>query len=266
MHEGNGDAAEFYDQLAATYDRLYPDWELACREQGQALHALLCRELGPGPHRVLDAAVGIGTQLLGLTGLGHRVYGTDISHGAVRRAAAESARRGADAALGVADMRALPFAEAGFDAVVCADNAVPHLMSRADVTRALGEMRRVTRPGGTVLLSIRDYDLARREHPTGTPPQVSGTGGEVTITFQVWRWREDGARYDLQHFQLVGEGRGWRVACRTASYWAITRAELGDCAERAGLSELEWLQPEDSGFFQPVLMGRRAGDQVLTGG
>ena len=46
----------------------------------------------------------------------------------MRRAWAEAGRGGLSPALAVADMRALPSAGGTFDAVVCADNAVAHLM------------------------------------------------------------------------------------------------------------------------------------------
>ena len=53
-------------------------------------------------------------------------------------------------------------------------------------------MRRVTRPGGVLLVSTRDYDQARQLHPTGTPPQVwVAPGGPVSVAFQVWDWRGD---------------------------------------------------------------------------
>jgi ubiquinone/menaquinone biosynthesis C-methylase UbiE len=248
---------DFYDDLAAVYDRLYPDWEVACREQGDTLDELLCRHLGPGPHRILDAAVGIGTQVLGLAVHGHELYGTDVSPGAVRRARAECAQRRVDAAIGMADMRALPFAGGSFDAVVCVDNAIAHLMSADGVTAALRELRRVTRSHGLVVVTTRDYDQARQTHPPGTLPQVwSRPDGQTTVTFQVWAWRADGQRYDLQHFQLIGDGQEWRVAQRTACYWAVTREELLDCADRAGFATARWLLPAESGFFQPALIGQ----------
>lgn len=246
--------ADFYDRLAAFYDRLYPDWEHACRDQGQALHALLSERLGPGPLRILDASVGIGTQLLGLSAHGHVVCGTDLSPVATQRARAECAARHTDPRLAVADMRALPFPDDTFDAVISADNAIAHLMSGDEATAALREMRRVTRPGGVLLVTIRDYEDARREHPPGTLPQVWSRAGETTVSFQVWDWHEDGERYDLQHFQVIGGDESWRVARRTASLWAVTRDELGDCARRAGLDAITWLLPEQSGFFQPVLV------------
>jgi glycine/sarcosine N-methyltransferase len=74
--------AAFYDGLAPKYDRLYENWEAAVSEQGRALNLLLEGRLGAGPHRILDCAVGVGTQTLGLLQLGHEVWGTDVSRGA----------------------------------------------------------------------------------------------------------------------------------------------------------------------------------------
>jgi hypothetical protein len=81
----------------------------------------------------------------------------------------------------------------------------------------------------------------------------------VSVAFQVWDWRADGKRYDLQHFHLVGGGDDWRVARRTTCCWAITRDELTDCARQAGLANLTWLLPAESGFFQPLLMAQVTG-------
>src|SRR4051794_24760367 len=136
----------FYDDLAEDYERVYADWAASSRRQAQALDALL-----PANALMLDCAAGIGTQLLGLAALGHRVAGTDLSVVALRRAA----ERNPDVGVAAADMRALPFAEAAFDAVVCADNALPHLLTAPDVRRALAEMLRVVVPGGVVLVDPR---------------------------------------------------------------------------------------------------------------
>src|SRR5262245_13469546 len=136
--------AEFYDGLADTYHALYPDWRNAGLAQAQALHRLLGRW-----HReaagVLDVACGIGTQLIGLASLGHRVTGSDISARAVSRARRECAAAGVNAGLLVADMRALPLRDSCADAVICADNALPHLLADNDALAALTEMNRVLR-------------------------------------------------------------------------------------------------------------------------
>lgn len=254
--EDVGSPAEFYDDLSTRYHHLYPNWQVAIDEQGRALDEVLARSQGRGPHRILDAAAGIGTQLLGLAAHGHRLCGSDVSPGAIRRARVETTARGVTAAFAVADIRALPYADGRFDAVVCADNAVAHLLSPQDLTAALDEFRRVIRPGGHVLVSTRDYEQARHLHPTGTSPQVSRDGKSLVVTFQVWDWCPDGKRYDLRHFQLVQDRSGWTVTQRTSRLWAVTRRELGTCAERAGLDDVHWLLPDHSRFFQPLLLAR----------
>jgi SAM-dependent methyltransferase len=130
----------FSDDLAASYDLIYPDWNAAAARQGVALEALLTNELGPGRKHLLDCACGIGTQLLGLTACGHRVVGTDLSFRAVVRAAIEAERAGASAYVAVADLRALPFPRHTFDGVICADNSLPHLVTESGVLTALREM------------------------------------------------------------------------------------------------------------------------------
>ena len=132
---------QFYDSLASTYHALYPDWESELTAQAEALLRLLG---APAPGAtIVDPACGIGTQLLGLAAAGYRVVGSDISAGAVDRARDECTRRGLAAQVVVADMRALPWADGVMDALVCADNAIPHLLTDEDVASAFGEFNRV---------------------------------------------------------------------------------------------------------------------------
>ena len=73
------DVRSFYDALAPWYHLVYQDWEASIAWQGQALASLLASEWGSPSHNVLDAAVGIGTQALGLATIGFQVTGYDIS-------------------------------------------------------------------------------------------------------------------------------------------------------------------------------------------
>ncbi|WP_406086304.1 hypothetical protein [Streptomyces virginiae] len=52
--------------------------------------------------------------------------------------------------------------------MVCADNALPHLLTARDVTAGLAETRRVRRPGGLPPLSTRPYG------ELGTPGRWTG--------------------------------------------------------------------------------------------
>ena len=249
---------EFYDALAADYHLIFPDWDASMARQAAALDGVVRARLGAGPHQVLDCSCGIGTQAIGLAGVGRRVTGSDLSPVAVARAAVEAAARGVRLPVTVADMRALPFRAAAFDVVVCADNSLAHLLTVGDVGTALASMRRVLRDDGLLVLSVRDYDGIRAARPPSAPPQVSTTAQGRVITFQLWHWHEDGERYDLEHFQLVpGEGGGWEVRVRRTAYWALTRGELSAAVADAGFAEVSWHDPGESGFYQPVLTARR---------
>ncbi|MFF0967087.1 class I SAM-dependent methyltransferase [Streptomyces sp. NPDC003703] len=257
--------AHFYDELADTYHLVYSDWDASMRRQGDALDALVGRERA----EVLDCSCGIGTQAIGLALRGHRVTGTDLSPRAAARAGREAARRGLCLRTAAADMRHLPFPDGRFDVVVCADNSLPHLLTEQDVHTALASMRRVLRPDGLLLVSTRPYDDLLRDHPVSTPPQVHRTdddsegdgddGGERAVTFQLWHWHADGEHYDLEHFQLLptgGEGGEWHVQVRRTTYWALSRDRLAGLAAEAGFIDVRWRMPQETGFFQPLLVAR----------
>lgn len=251
------DPRAFYDELADRYDLLYADWGASIARQGRSLDTLLTAALGPGPHAVLDSACGIGTQALGLAALGHRVTGADLSPVSVARAAREAARRGLTLPVLAADMRALPFADASFDAVVCADNALPHLLTAQDVHTALAETLRVLRPSGLLLLSTRPYAELLRTRPRSEAPHVREGAEGRTVTFQLWHWHADGERYDLELFQLLPAGDTWTTRTSSATYWALPEERTAEFAREAGFHDTVWHAPADSGFHQPVLGARR---------
>ncbi|MDH6133614.1 ubiquinone/menaquinone biosynthesis C-methylase UbiE [Kitasatospora sp. MAA4] len=247
---------QFYDQLTADYHLIYQDWDAGIARQGAALDQLITAQLGATAQTVLDCACGIGTQAIGLAQRGHRVTGSDLSPAAAARAVREAGTRGVALPTTAADMRQLPFRATSFDAVLCADNALPHLLTAEDVHAALTDMHRVLRADGLLLLSIRPYEQARLTHPTTTPLQVSHTPAGRTITFQLWNWHADGQRYDVEHVQLLPEGDAWTSRVRRTTYWALTREQLTGFVIDAGFTEPTWHRPEDSGFFQPLLTAR----------
>lgn len=80
---------------------------------------------------------------------GVNVTGIDVAPAIV--AEAEARNPGLEAI--VADVRSLPFAEATFD-VVFSGSTLDHFDSVADIQMALGELCRVLRPGGTLILTL----------------------------------------------------------------------------------------------------------------
>src|SRR5262245_20520928 len=126
----------FYDELAPLYHLVYENWERSVEYQGGQLASLI-RERWGDARTVLDAAVGIGTQALGLLGQGFQVTASDLSAEAVARARREAVRRGRTLPCVVADFRALAARSASVDVVIACDNALPHLATAAEIQTAL---------------------------------------------------------------------------------------------------------------------------------
>ncbi|MGW0601570.1 hypothetical protein ACWD11_31185 [Streptomyces sp. NPDC002776] len=60
----------------------------------------------------------------------------------------------------------------------------------------------------------------------------------------------------MEHFQLLPAGGEWRVAVRRTTYWAISQVRLAGLAAEAGFVDARWRMPQETGFFQPLLVAR----------
>jgi 2-polyprenyl-3-methyl-5-hydroxy-6-metoxy-1,4-benzoquinol methylase len=248
----------FYDDLAGDYHLIFADWERAIAWQSEVIDRLIRTEIGTAAPTVLDCACGIGTQAIGLARRGYRVHATDVSPAAVERARREAERRQADLTFGVADLRTLDEqVDDKFDVVVAFDNALPHLLTSEDVRRAARAMASRLGRGGLLLVSIRDYDRILAERPTGEAPRVIDDETGRRIVFQVWEWADDGLAYDLHLFILRRVANRWLTTERSTRYRAIRRDELDAALNEAGLTDVRWLMPEESGYYQPLVLARK---------
>jgi glycine/sarcosine N-methyltransferase len=247
---------DFYDDLAADYHLIFPDWWASARWQGDVLTALLRRYGAGPPATVYDCTCGIGTQALPLAAAGFRVTGSDLSPAAVDRARAEAAARGLDVSLSVADVRELPAGR--FDVVVSLDNSLPHLLTDADLTAAVRSVRGCLDPGGLFVASIRDYDAILRDDTAGVPAAVHGTGAGRRIVGQAWEWAADRRTVEISIFVLRPDADGWAAAVRSTTYRALRKAELTAALHAGGFTGAVWLMPEESGYYQPVVVARAA--------
>ena len=108
----------------------------------------------PGPPgSVLDAATGTGRHAFRLSERGWRVTAFDLSPGMLKAAAARFAASGHDVELFQRDLgggsHEVELSEATFDIVTCG-LALSHV---SDINRAVLDLARATRPGGTVILT-----------------------------------------------------------------------------------------------------------------
>jgi 2-polyprenyl-3-methyl-5-hydroxy-6-metoxy-1,4-benzoquinol methylase len=249
--------ADFYDAFASDYDLVYGGrWEEAVAKQGRTLDRLITSSLGAGKRHVLDCSCGIGTQAIGLAMCGHRVHGTDISARAIERARREADRLGVDVTFGTADFRDLQTVDGTFDVVISCDNAIPHLLSDAEVHQALRAMRSKLRVDGLLVISVRDYDRFLAERPSTAPPLVvPGPPRRLLVRFN--DWDEAGPMYDLHFFVLSEDVATWTLSAHHQTrYRALPSAELIAAARETGFQAINWHSAEEAGFYQPILVAR----------
>jgi SAM-dependent methyltransferase len=252
------DPRAFYDDLADDYHLILSDWNRSITWQSDVIDRLIGAELGNDRVSLLDCACGIGTQAIGLALRDHRVHATDLSPRSIDRARREATRLGASLTFGVADLRALSVdVRDTFDVVLAFDNALPHLLTEAEVQRAVAEMARRLCTGGLFLASIRDYDRILADPPPGEVPRLLGDGADRRIVFQLWDWAPDGLTYDLRLFILRWKDEGWETREHITRYRALRRDELTSAMNHAGLSDIRWLTPEESGYYQPIVLARK---------
>ena len=150
MDKAPADVAAMFDEVAARYDLTNTVLSLG-QDRGwrKAVTEALALKVGDV---VLDLAAGTATSTVALEKTGARAIGCDFSLGMLREG------RGRGVALIAGDALRLPFADASFDAVTIAFG----LRNVADPALALREMRRVTKPGGRLV-------VCEFSHPTWKP-------------------------------------------------------------------------------------------------
>ncbi len=193
-----GDVAAMFDGIAERYDLLN---DVLSAGQVRLWRRAVARIVGSGPgDRVLDLAAGTGTSALSFTATGADCVACDFSLGMLRAGRARLA--GADSpptardygrhlrglaggSRGVAppgrlslvagDALRLPFRDEAFDAVTISFG----LRNVAGAGAALAEMRRVTRPGGRLVvcefstITIAPLDMLYRRYLINILPAIA---------------------------------------------------------------------------------------------
>jgi ubiquinone/menaquinone biosynthesis C-methylase UbiE len=136
-----------YDQLADAYAQSNHG---AMPEDLERLARRILIRLPVGA-RIIDIGCGTGRDMAWFEAHGLEAVGVDRSTGMLNHA-----RRAVRGHIAAADMRALPFAKATFDAAWCCA-ALLHL-PRSEAPVALVEIRRVLRLGAPILLSMQEGD------------------------------------------------------------------------------------------------------------
>jgi len=231
------------------------DRQSATHEQATILNRLF-EENGFCPSSsILDCACGIGTQAIGLAALGYPVTASDISSKELEEAKARAESSRVRIRFERADFCALSktFSKQ-FDIVICMDNALPHMLSKSALETAIQSITRQIKAGGIFVASIRDYDALLEEKPSYSPPYIHKTGKGQRVSFQTWDWKGDHYRFTQY---IIDDEETLQTHKFICEYRATRRAELTSLLLAGGYSSVEWKFPEETGFYQPVVIARK---------
>lgn len=237
-------ATSFTAGDAASYDRYMGRWSALLAEPFLAFAGIAVGD------RVLDVGCGTGslTRLAAARATRGAVEGIDVTPAYIAHAAAAGTPR---ATYRAADAAALPFADGAFDRAF----ALLVLSFVPDRMRAIAEMRRVTRPGGTGAAAMWDFEggmvMHRMVYDTAAALDADAAAhrqrafnqpltkaGELAQAFAAGGWR-------------AVEERPLTIWMRFASFedfWAPLLGRTGGCGVY-----LASLAPEPRARFQAAL-------------
>ena len=246
----------FYNNLATQYDKLFLDWQATTREQAEILHKIFEKNGFDNTAKILDCACGIGTQAIGIAALGYHVTASDISDGELVEAEKRAKDNNVKICFKHADFCALSdtFAEK-FDIVIAMDNALSHMLSSNDLENAIKSIANQIEKNGIFVASIRDYDSLLMEKPPYSPPYIHKTDQGQRVSFQTWVWNGD--NYKLTQY-IIDDEETLQVSKFECEYRATRRAEMTELLLAYGCGNVEWKFPDETGFYQPIVVARKA--------
>jgi ubiquinone/menaquinone biosynthesis C-methylase UbiE len=196
----------------------------------RALHRLIFQALEaelPDWREKEIADVGCGTgAILSRLGNPEKNVGIDLAPEAIsfcRQRGLDNVQQG--------DIHTLPFPDASFDAVIC--SSVLYHQWVSDVEGAIGEMHRVLRPGGTLLINVPAFPFLHSAHD------------EAVMTARRFRKWEIRQLLQKQDFQI-----------RRLTYWTTFLFPLAVAARTLGGSKMgRDFETEGTSFTQRTLAG-----------
>ncbi len=237
----SNDTNDFYDAIAEFYPYFYRDWETQLEREGLSLRALFRNK---GVERVLDTACGAGTQAVALAQLGFDVVAADPSAGMLRKANEIAEQYGIldDIEFIRSDFLSLPEAVNGpFDAIVCKGNALPHLLTDDEIESALLIFNDLLRPGGTLVIGMRDFAPFMEDRPRFIPGFINTDDDDAEfITFDIWEWEDGPPVIATQNLFIVkGKDKDYKAMKRHVTFRPLSTDEVKVVLLEVGFEDIE---------------------------
>lgn len=236
----SNDTSQFYDAIAEYYPLFYRDWETQLEREGLSLRALFRSK---GINRVLDPSCGAGTQSIGLARLGFDVVAADPSIGMLRKAqkiTQDDNLRGSLEFHHSDFLHIESVTQGPFDAIVSKGNALPHLLTDAEIEMTLHSFFRLLRPGGLLVVGMRDFAPFMEARPRFLPgfTHLLDDGREF-ITFDIWEWQEGPPIIATQNLFIVcGKDEDYTTIKRQVIFRPLSTDEVKVVLLEAGFEDI----------------------------
>lgn len=216
----------FYDAIADFYPLFYKDWDIKLEREGLTLRSIFRNK---GVETVLDVGCGPGTQSIPLAKLGFDVTGVDPSCGLLEKAKRNAQSHGVSIRWQQGDFLSLTDSVDGpFDAVVCKGNSLPHLLTDDEIELAIQSFYRLLRPGGVMVIGLRDFDAMLSHRPRFLPGlDHRDANDNEFITFDIWEWELGPPIIATQNlFMIRGKGDDYQTIKRTVRFRPLSTDEV----------------------------------------
>jgi glycine/sarcosine N-methyltransferase len=217
--------------------------------------------------RVLDMACGTGQHAIALGRAGYDVTAADLSAGMISRARANAAAAGVPitvSQLGFGEIQSPMGARSDrphearlqpFDAILCLGNSLPHLLTEAQMVRALTDMARALKPGGILIVQLRNFRRVLDRQERFMPPEAHTSADGEWVFFRFYDMEptaDEGMRLQFNVVRLSRAEQGdW--ACQVGRTWlrAWPHEELIPLLPAAGLKRLDLYGSLSGEAFDP---------------
>ena len=183
------------------------------------------------------------------------VTASDISNAEIIQAVERAGKAKVNIRFEKADFRNLSETFPGkFDVIIAMDNALPHMLTKAELEKAIKSIAGQLKNNGIFVASIRDYDSLLEEKPPYSPPYIHKTEEGQRVSFQTWEWNDE--NYRLVQY-IIDDNDTLSTSRFECEYRATRRDELTEILKDCGCTETEWLFPVNTGFYQPIVVATK---------
>jgi len=188
---------------------------------------------------------------------GHVCAGADLSPKMVERARTNAREAGVTVrfeAAGFGEL-AMTFGAQSFSAVLCLGNSLPHLLSEAELTRAMSDFAACLHPGGLLILQNRNFDAVVKRRERWMEPQSYRGGEKEWLFLRFYDYDADGLiSFNIVNLRREGE-QSWEQRVMTTRLRPLLQEETVRLLGKAGFHEIACYGDMGGAPFDPETSG-----------